>query len=166
LIVEALYISATQNKEGDVAEYLELELKAQTLSLKRLKQQFNQDCSPSFPLLTIEQHALSSYDQLFESSPSSHDSTESLPESQHMKQLRLSHILNHWESVEHQAVQEQWSYSKFLLILCELESLQRNDLRLRRALTEAQLPSIFVDQSQRSNLVVASCSWRGSMFTI
>jgi hypothetical protein len=49
LIVEALYIAATQNKEGVVAEYLEQELKAQTLSLKRLKQQFNQDYSTSFP---------------------------------------------------------------------------------------------------------------------
>jgi hypothetical protein len=82
LIVEALYISATQNKEGAVAEYLEQELKAQTLSFKRLKQQFNPDCSPIFPPLTIEQHALSSYDQLFESSPRSHDNTESLPEPQ------------------------------------------------------------------------------------
>jgi hypothetical protein len=81
LIVEALYIAATQNKEGVVAEYLEQELKAQTLSLKRLKQQFNQDYSTSFPQVTIEQHALSSYDQLFESSPRSHDSTESIPES-------------------------------------------------------------------------------------
>jgi hypothetical protein len=82
LIVEALYISATQNQEGTVAEYLEQELTAQTLSLKRLKQQFNQDCPKSFPQLTIEQHDLSIYDQLFESSPSSHDSTESLSESQ------------------------------------------------------------------------------------
>jgi hypothetical protein len=81
LIVEALYISATQNKEGIVAEYLEQELKAQTLTLKRLKQQFNPDSSPSFPPLTIEQHALSSYDQLFESSPRSDDSPESVPES-------------------------------------------------------------------------------------
>ncbi len=30
--------------------------------------------------------------------------------SQHLKQLHLSHILTHWESMEHQAVQEQWSY--------------------------------------------------------
>lgn len=82
LIVEALYISATQNQEGVVAEYCEQELNAQTLTLKRLKQQFNQDCSPKFPPLTIEQHALSSYDQLFESSPRSHDSTESLSEPQ------------------------------------------------------------------------------------
>ncbi len=80
LIVEALYIAATQNKEGAVAEYLEQELKAQTLTLKRLKQQFNQDCTASFPQLTIEQHTLSSYDQLFESSSRQHDSSESLPE--------------------------------------------------------------------------------------
>lgn len=61
--------------------------------------------------------------------------------SQHLKQLRLSHILTHWESIEHQALQEQWSYSRFLLALCELEAIQRHDLRLRRALTEAQLPT-------------------------
>jgi hypothetical protein len=81
LMVEALYISATQNQEVVVAEYLEQELNAQKLTLKRLKQQFNQDCSQSFPQLTIEQHALSSYDQLFESSPRRHDSPESIPES-------------------------------------------------------------------------------------
>jgi DNA replication protein DnaC len=50
-------------------------------------------------------------------------------------------MLTHWESIEHQALQEQWSYSRFLLALCELESMQRHDLRFRRALTEAQLPS-------------------------
>ena len=82
LIVEALYISATQNLEEPIAEYLEQELIAQTLSLKRLKQQFVRDCSQSFPPLTIEQHALASYDQLFESSSISHDNPESLPESQ------------------------------------------------------------------------------------
>jgi hypothetical protein len=82
LIVEALYISATQNLEEPIAEYLEQELIAQTLSLKRLKQQFVRDCSQRFPPLTIEQHALTSYDQLFESSSISHDNPESLPESQ------------------------------------------------------------------------------------
>jgi hypothetical protein len=86
LIVEALYISATQNLEGRVAEYLEQELTAQTLSLKRLKQQFNQECRPSLPQLTIEQHNLASYDQLLKSSSSNHDNTESLPESQSASQ--------------------------------------------------------------------------------
>jgi DNA replication protein DnaC len=50
-------------------------------------------------------------------------------------------MLSHWESVEHQAMQEQWSYAKFLLALCELETNRRNDLRLQRGLTEAQLPA-------------------------
>jgi hypothetical protein len=59
LIVEALYIAATRDQEGAVADYLEQELKAQTLSFKRLQQQFNQDCSQDFPQLTIEQHDLS-----------------------------------------------------------------------------------------------------------
>jgi len=84
LIVEALYICATQDKEGVVAEYLEQELTAQTLCLKRLQLQFNQDRSPTFPHLTIKQHDLASYDQLFESSP--HDSPESIPESQSASQ--------------------------------------------------------------------------------
>jgi hypothetical protein len=43
LMVEALYIAATQDKETTVADYLEQELKAQTLSFKRLQQQFKQD---------------------------------------------------------------------------------------------------------------------------
>lgn len=40
LLVEALYIAATQNKEQAVAEYLEQQLRAQTLSLQRLQQHF------------------------------------------------------------------------------------------------------------------------------
>jgi DNA replication protein DnaC len=54
---------------------------------------------------------------------------------------RLQPTRNNTGIAQHRAVQEQWSYSRFLLALCELESIQRNDLRLRRALTEAQLPS-------------------------
>jgi DNA replication protein DnaC len=38
-------------------------------------------------------------------------------------------------------MQEQWSYAKFLLALCELETHRRGDIRLKRAITEAQLPS-------------------------
>lgn len=59
----------------------------------------------------------------------------------HLKQLRLSHMLQHWESLEHQAMQEQWSYAQFLLGLCELEVDRRWSLRLKRALQEAQLPA-------------------------
>jgi hypothetical protein len=82
LIVESLYIAATQNQEAAVADYLERELKAQTLSLKQLQQQFRQDCPQSFPQLTVTQHDLSSYDQLIKSqfhwhSPQSNSSTDS-----------------------------------------------------------------------------------------
>mgnify|MGYP003434811114 CR=1 FL=1 len=70
-MVEALYIAATQDQESAVAEYLEEELKAQTLTLKQLQQQFRQN-SESLPQLTVTQHDLSSYDQLIESKPPQH----------------------------------------------------------------------------------------------
>ncbi|GAC1447950.1 MAG: hypothetical protein NVSMB70_17460 [Chamaesiphon sp.] len=74
LMVEALYIAATQNQEAAVADYLERELKAQTLTLKRLQQDFRQDCPESFPQLTITQHDLSSYDQLINANTCDHSS--------------------------------------------------------------------------------------------
>lgn len=67
LMVEALYIAATQDKEAEVATYLEQQLEAQTLSLKRLRKQFQHDGPEGLPQLSIEQHELSSYDQLLES---------------------------------------------------------------------------------------------------
>lgn len=39
-----------------------------------------------------------------------------------LKQLRLSHMLNHWQTLEAKATQEQWSYVQFLLALCQLEA--------------------------------------------
>jgi hypothetical protein len=69
-MVEALYIAATQDQEAAVAEYLERELKAQTLALKQLQQHFRQNSPESLPQLTVTQHDLSSYDQLIESKPS------------------------------------------------------------------------------------------------
>jgi len=59
----------------------------------------------------------------------------------HLKRLRLSHMLQHWETLEHQAMQEQWSYAQFLLALCELEVDRRWSVRLQRALQEAQPPA-------------------------
>jgi DNA replication protein DnaC len=58
----------------------------------------------------------------------------------HLKQLRLSHMLSNWQSIEQRATSEQWSYAQFLLALCELESQRRFQVRLQRALSEAQLP--------------------------
>jgi hypothetical protein len=76
LIVEALYLAATQDQEATVANYLEQELKAQTLTLKRLQQHFRRDVPESFPQLTIEQHDLASYDQLLDSANSRTDSSD------------------------------------------------------------------------------------------
>lgn len=59
----------------------------------------------------------------------------------YLKQLHLSHMLKQWESLEQQAMQEGWSYAQFLLALCELEVHHRWNLRLQRALSEAQLPN-------------------------
>jgi hypothetical protein len=81
LMVEALYIAATQDKEAEVAQYLEQELKAQSLSLKRLQQQFKRECPEGLPQLSIEQHDLASYDQLLETNPRD-SSSEPLPEPQ------------------------------------------------------------------------------------
>lgn len=64
LIVEALSIAATEDKETAVAQYLSTELEAGTLSLNRLKQQFAFTARPGVAQLTVTQHDLSSYDQL------------------------------------------------------------------------------------------------------
>ncbi|MEM6437403.1 MAG: IS21-like element helper ATPase IstB [Cyanobacteria bacterium P01_D01_bin.115] len=49
-------------------------------------------------------------------------------------------MLNHWQSLESQAMQEQWSYAQFLLALCDLEVNRRWSSRLKRNLKEAQFP--------------------------
>jgi hypothetical protein len=81
LIVEALYLAATQDQEAAVADYLAQELKGQTLTLKRLQQHFRRDVPESFPQLTIEQHDLASYDRLLDSNATERiDSPEYCPE--------------------------------------------------------------------------------------
>ncbi|HEY9695717.1 MAG TPA: IS21-like element helper ATPase IstB [Trichocoleus sp.] len=57
-----------------------------------------------------------------------------------LKQLRLSHMLSHWQTLEAKATQEGWSYSQFLQALCQLEVERKGAVRLQRALKEAQLP--------------------------
>ena len=78
LMVEALYIAATQDKEELVATYVQTQLAAHppTLTLRRLQQDF--DLIPDAAALTLmetTQHHLATYDQLLES-------TQPLPESQ------------------------------------------------------------------------------------
>jgi hypothetical protein len=64
LIVEALYLAATQNQETAVAQYLQQELAVQTLTLHRLTQHFAVPEVTHLPQVTVTQHALSSYDDL------------------------------------------------------------------------------------------------------
>jgi len=65
LMVESLYIAAVQDKEYLVALWVEGQLRAQTLTLLRLQQQFHSPpTKTSFDTSTVAQHSLSSYDQL------------------------------------------------------------------------------------------------------
>ena len=58
-----------------------------------------------------------------------------------LKHLKLKHFLDQWQSLEHQATQEHWSYAQFLLALAQGEASRREQNRITRALAEAQLPS-------------------------
>jgi DNA replication protein DnaC len=49
-------------------------------------------------------------------------------------------MLQHLPDLEQQAIQDNWSYTKFLSVLCELELSHRLDSRLRRLLQESHLP--------------------------
>jgi DNA replication protein DnaC len=49
-------------------------------------------------------------------------------------------MLQQWSDLERQALQQSWTYSQFLLALCEYEQAQRYQTRIHRALNEAQLP--------------------------
>lgn len=69
LMVEALYIAGTQNQETSVAEYLQQQLAAGTLTLARLTEQFTFSDAPNLPSERVIQHDLSSYDQLIQPSP-------------------------------------------------------------------------------------------------
>src|SRR5579883_3117134 len=76
-MVEALYIAATQDREVAVADYLTTELTAGTFTLPRLQHQFKLMKPLHVPDVVSVQHALSSYDQLFQKQPAT--ATESVP---------------------------------------------------------------------------------------
>lgn len=78
LLVEALYIAATQDKEDAVTIYLQTQLATNTLSLAQLRRQFQLLNDLDVPAQQIHQHELLSYDQLLR--PQTSD--QSLPESQ------------------------------------------------------------------------------------
>ena len=64
LMVEALYVAATQNKAPAVADYLEAELTAGSLTLVGLRRHFQLLTGTQMPTVSVKQHDLSSYDQL------------------------------------------------------------------------------------------------------
>jgi hypothetical protein len=81
LMVEALYIAATQNKEFAVAEYLATQLAAATLTLAALQKHFQLLKETALPTVRVQQHDLKDYDQLLQPvQPAA--SSEPLPESQ------------------------------------------------------------------------------------
>jgi hypothetical protein len=94
IMVEALYIAATQDKEAAVAEYLQQQLEADSLSIGGLQRQFQLLVASPPPELAVSQHPLSSYDQLLHydslnsnSKPNPSNSTlESLRELEHSSQ--------------------------------------------------------------------------------
>lgn len=70
LMTEALYIAAKQDKEHAVATYLSEQLKAESLTLFGLQQQFQVTAQVTIPTLQTQQHALPTYDQLLTSNDS------------------------------------------------------------------------------------------------
>jgi hypothetical protein len=75
LMVEALYLATKHDNEQSVAQFLQTHLKTNTLTLVTLRHHFGLLHPAKVPLLHIEQHDLSSYDQLL----STCYGTESLP---------------------------------------------------------------------------------------
>lgn len=82
LLVEALYLAATHDKEAAVATFVQAQLQKGQLSLTMLQQQF-QPLPDSSRLSSVQsvQHCLSSYDQLL-SSPSVESLSEPEPSAQ------------------------------------------------------------------------------------
>ena len=81
VMVEALYIAATQDKETAVAEYLQAHLHQQTLTLTGLQRDFQLLKAATLPTLNVQQHELSPYDQLLNTT-NEPTAPAALPESQ------------------------------------------------------------------------------------
>ena len=76
LIVEALYIAATYDKEQAVCDYMSDALAQKQLTLRRLQQQFMPKAVATLPPIEAQQHSLDSYDQLLSSSSNSDNNRE------------------------------------------------------------------------------------------
>ena len=81
LIVEALYLAATYDKEKAIADFLAEALAHNTLTLARLQQQFMPDLSAVLPPIETQQHSLDSYDQLLSFNNDTDDNKSSAEQS-------------------------------------------------------------------------------------
>lgn len=57
-----------------------------------------------------------------------------------LKQLKLSSMVQQWNTVGKKAVKEQWSPQQYLSELCQIELATRDNKRLQRLLKDAKLP--------------------------
>ena len=67
LIVEALYIAATQDNEAAVEAYLQQQLEQESLTLANLQRHFQLLSDAAVPSVDVQQHSLYPYDQLLPS---------------------------------------------------------------------------------------------------
>lgn len=57
-----------------------------------------------------------------------------------LKELRLSEIGKQWQKISEKAIKEDWEPAQYLAELCELETNNRYENKLKRLLKESQLP--------------------------
>jgi DNA replication protein DnaC len=57
-----------------------------------------------------------------------------------LKELRLSAMGKHWSALSDKATKEAWGPEHYLAELCELETHQRHESRLKRLLKDSRLP--------------------------
>jgi DNA replication protein DnaC len=57
-----------------------------------------------------------------------------------LKQLRLPTMSRLWEEIHKEAIEQAWTSTKYLKVLCEHELSHRDNRRLSRHMAEAQLP--------------------------
>ena len=69
-----------------------------------------------------------------------------------LKQLRLSTLRDQYQPLADRAVQEKWSYARYLQALCETELSERQSRRIERLLKHSKLPASksleMLDQKQ------------------
>ena len=58
-----------------------------------------------------------------------------------LKELKLSQVYIHWQQQQKIAEENNWSYSKYLSSLSEIEIQKRHESRLKRRMKESSLPN-------------------------